>query len=74
MKEVKSQSTDLRIRGIDLNFYALRHGSLKNTNVDKDKASLTKNRNVHETNHIICYRPENKRNRLEFLRPETWYH
>ena len=43
-------------------------------NVDKDRASLTKVKNLHETGQIISYRLENHRFRLEILRPETWYH
>ena len=39
MKQVKSQATDLRISGIDSKFYALKHGSIKNEIVDKDKSS-----------------------------------
>ena len=42
--------------------------------VDKDRASLTKIKNLHETGQIISYRPENHRFRLEILRPETWYY
>ena len=42
-------------------------------NVDKDRASLTKVKNIHETGQIISYRPEKHRFRLENLRPETWY-
>ena len=43
-------------------------------NVDKDRASLTKVKNLHETGQIISYRLENLRLRLELLRLETRYH
>ena len=59
MKQVKSQSTDLRISGIDSKFYALKHGAIKNAIVDKDRPSLTKITNLHETGQIISYRSEN---------------
>ena len=42
-------------------------------NVDKDRASLTKVKNLHETDEIISYRPENHCFRFEILRPEPWY-
>ena len=43
-------------------------------NVDEDKASLTKIKNLHETGQNVSYRPENHRFRLAILRPETWYY
>ena len=72
MKPVKSKATDTRIDGIDSMFYALKHGTIKNAIVDKDRPSLTKIKNLHETGQIVSYRPENHRFRLEILRPETW--
>ena len=42
MKHVKSKATDLRISGIDSKCYALKHGTIKNVIVDKDRPSLTK--------------------------------
>ena len=59
MKQIKSQATDLRISRIDLFLFALKHGSIKNDIVGKDKASLAKIKNLHETSQITSYRPEN---------------
>ena len=59
MKQVKSEATDLRISGIDLKFYALKHGTIENAIVDKDRPSLTKIKNLHEIGRIISYRPDN---------------
>ena len=59
MKQTKSYATDLRISGIDLIFYAQKHGTIKDTIVDKDRPSLTKIEHLHETDQIISYRPEN---------------
>ena len=59
MTQVKSLATDLRIIAFDSNFHALKHGSIKNEIVDKDKASLTKIKKLHETGQIISYRLEN---------------
>ena len=64
----------MRISGIDSTFYALKHGTIKNATVDKDRPSLTKIKNLHETGQIVSYRPENHRFRLELLRLETWAH
>ena len=72
MKQVKSQATDLRIIAFDSKFYALKHGTIKNAIVDKDRPSLIKIKNLHETGQIMSYRPDNHRFRLELLRPETW--
>ena len=54
--------------------YALKHGTITNDIVDKDRPSLTKIKNLHETDQIVSYRPDNHRFRLETLRPETWDH
>ena len=64
--------TDLRISGIGSTFYALKHGTVKNAIVDKDRPSLTKIKNQHEPGQIVSYKPENHRFRLQMLRPETW--
>ena len=64
----------MRISGVDSRCYAINHGAIKNAIVDKDRPSLTKIKNLHETGQIISYRPENHRFRLEILRPETWDH
>ena len=54
--------------------YALKHGTLKNTIVDKDRLSLDEIEKKYETGQIVSYRPENHRFRLELFRPETWDH
>ena len=72
MKHVKTQATDLRIIAFDSNCYALKHGTIKNAIVDKDRPNLIKIKNLHETGQIISYRPENHRFRLEILHSETW--
>ena len=64
----------MRIIAFDSKFYALKHGTIKIAIVDKDRLSLDKVENLHETGQIVSYRPENHRFRLEILRPETWYH
>ena len=56
----------------DSKFHALKHGTIKGKIVDKDRLSLDKVENLHETGQIVSYRPENHRFRLEILRPETW--
>ena len=45
MKQVKSWATDLRINEMGLIFYALKHGTIQNVIVDKDRSSLTKIKN-----------------------------
>ena len=67
MKQVKSQATDLRVIAFDSKFYSLKHGTIKNTIVDKDSLSLDNVENLHEAG------PENHRFRLDFLQPESWY-
>ena len=42
--------------------------------VDKDKASLTKIKNLHEASQTISYRPKHHHFELEMLRAETWDH
>ena len=42
-----------------LEFYALKHGTIKDAIVDKDRLSLDKVENLHETGQIVSYRPEN---------------
>ena len=74
MKQVKSLATDLKIIAFDSKFYALKHRTIKNGIVDKDRLSLDKVEHLHETVQIISYRPENHCFRLEILRPETWYY
>ena len=74
MKQVNSYSTHLIIIAFESKFYFLKHGNIKNAIVDKDRPSLTKIKNLHETGQIVSYRPENHRFRLEILRPETWDH
>ena len=64
----------MRIIAFDLNFYPLKHGTIKNAIVDKDRLSLDKVENLYETSQIMSYRPENHRFRLEILRTETWCH
>ena len=73
MKQVKSEATDLIIIAFDSKFYARKHGTIKNAIVDKDRLSLDKVENLHETGQIVSYRPENHRFRLDFLRLEPWY-
>ena len=41
------------------NLNALKHGSIKNEIVDKDKASLTKIKNLHGAGQIMSHRLEN---------------
>ena len=60
------------IIAFDSEFYALKHGTIKNAIQDKDKLRLDKFKNLHETGQIVSYRPENHRFRHEILRPETW--
>ena len=74
MNQVKSQATDLRIIAFDSNVYALKHGTIKNATVDKDRLSLDKVENLHETGQIVSYRLENHRIRLDLVCPESWYH
>ena len=57
-----------------LDFYALKHGTIKNAIVDKDALSLNKVENLHEICQIVSYRPDNHRFRFEMLRLETWDH
>lgn len=54
-------------------FSALKHGTIKNASVDKDRPGITKIENLHETGQILSYRLENQRDRLDLLRLETWY-
>ena len=75
MKQVKPKATDLRIIAFDLKCYALRHGTRNNIIENKDRLSLDKLENLHETEtgRIVSYRPDNHRFRLETLRADSWY-
>ena len=56
MKQFESEATDLRIIAFDSKFHALKHGAIKKAIVDKDRPSLIKIKNLHETSKIISYR------------------
>ena len=71
MKQIKSVTTDLRIIAFDLNFYALKPGTIKNAIVDKDRLSLDEVENLHERGQIVSYRVDNHRFRLDLLLANT---
>ena len=39
-----------------------------------DRPSLDQVKNLHEMGQVVSYKTEKHRIRLDFLRPETWYH
>ena len=69
-------------------FYALKHDTIENATLDKDRTSLDKdrpglakdrpsldqNKNLNEIRPIGSNKAEKHRFELDCLRPEAWYH